>query len=777
MKRPLEGLVVLEFAQYLAGPYAGMRLADLGARVIKVERPGSGDAGRALATKNIYVDGDSLVFHSINRNKESFAADLKKPADLAAVKQLIAGADVMTHNFRPGVMEKIGLDYEKVRILNPRLIYGEVTGYGTEGPWRDKPGQDLLAQSLSGLTTLTGSANDPPTPFGLATGDMLCGTHFAQGIMAALLQRSRTGRGSRVEVSLLESLLDLQFEVLTTHFNDGQKLPQRARHRNAHAYLGAPYGIYETADGYLAIAMGSLIRLGELISLPTLAAFDHVPADRFARRNEIKLLLAGHFKTRRTADWLAVLEPSDYWCADVFNYGKLLQHPACIALGMDQTVRRPNGTTIRTVRCPLRIDGERLCSDVAAPALGNANASLTAQPPRPLPAKSIPATAAPANAKPLTGVLVVDFSQFLSGPSASLRLADLGARVIKVERPGTGDICRQLYVSNVELDGESTVFHAINRNKESFSADLKEPADLAQIKALVARADIVMHNFRPGVMEKFGLDYAGVRALNPRAIYGSITGYGPEGPWRDKPGQDLLVQALSGLTWLSGNAADGPVPMGISIVDIFAGSHLTQGLLACLVRRAITGEGGRVDVSMLESVMDLQFEPLTVYFQDGGQEPQRTASNNAHAYLGAPYGIYATADGHLALAMGRIPQIGELLGCAPLIAYTDPASWFKQRDEIKATLAAHLRTKNTADWLAVLEPADVWCADVLDWSRLRAHEGYRLLGMEQTVRKGDGFTYRTTRCPIRINGERMYATPGSPDIGEHNERITRELLS
>jgi len=180
---------------------------------------------------------------------------------------------------------------------------------------------------------------------------------------------------------------------------------------------------------------------------------------------------------------------------------------------------------------------------------------------------------------------------------------------------------------------------------------------------------------------------------------------------------------------------------------------------------------------MLESVMDLQFEPLTVYFQDGGQEPQRTASNNAHAYLGAPYGIYATADGHLALAMGRIPQIGELLGCAPLIAYTDPASWFKQRDEIKATLAAHLRTKNTADWLAVLEPADVWCADVLDWSRLRAHEGYRLLGMEQTVRKGDGFTYRTTRCPIRINGERMYATPGSPDIGEHNERITRELLS
>ena len=377
--------------------------------------------------------------------------------------------------------------------------------------------------------------------------------------------------------------------------------------------------------------------------------------------------------------------------------------------------------------------------------------------------------------KPLDGIVVVDFSQFLSGPSASLRLADLGARVIKVERPGSGDICRELYVSNTELDGESTVFHAINRNKEGFRADLKQPDDLEWIRALIADADVVMHNFRPGVMERLGLDYEGVRAIKPDVIYGVITGYGTEGPWRDKPGQDLLVQALSGLTWLSGNAGDGPVAMGLAIVDIYAGSQLVQGILSCLVRKGATGEGGLVEVSMLEAILDYQFEPLTVYLQDGGQEPQRTATNNAHAYLGAPYGIYDTADGHIALAMGKIPQLGELLECPPLLGFPEPASWFSSRDEIKAILAAHLRTRSTSAWLARLEPADIWCADVLDWQRLREHEGYQVLGMEQVVRKGNGVEYTTTRCPIRFDGVRLYAERGSPDIGEHNDEISAEL--
>jgi crotonobetainyl-CoA:carnitine CoA-transferase CaiB-like acyl-CoA transferase len=376
---------------------------------------------------------------------------------------------------------------------------------------------------------------------------------------------------------------------------------------------------------------------------------------------------------------------------------------------------------------------------------------------------------------PLEGLLVLDFSQFLSGPSASLRLADLGARVIKVERPAGGDICRRHYVSNTRLDGESTLFHAINRNKESLAADLNDAAGRSQVLKVVTKADVLLHNFRPGVMERLSLDYGQVSAMNPGLVYGEISGYGEAGPWAGKPGQDLLLQALGGLTWLSGNADKGPVPMGLAVADIFAGAHLVQGILACLVRRGITGEGGRVQVSMLESIIDFQFEPLTVYFQDGGREAQRTSQNNAHAYLGAPYGLYRTADGYLALAMAAIPQLGGLLGCDALLSFSDPADAFERRDEIKALLAEHLLQGTTADWLARLEPADIWCADVLDWARLRGSEAYRTLGMEQEVVRGSGLRYRTTRCPIRLDGERLYAGRGSPMLGEHNLSLLEEF--
>jgi CoA:oxalate CoA-transferase len=391
--------------------------------------------------------------------------------------------------------------------------------------------------------------------------------------------------------------------------------------------------------------------------------------------------------------------------------------------------------------------------------------SESVAPPAPLP---------PAE-RPLAGFLVLDLSQFLAGPSAALRLADLGARVIKVERPGAGDLCRHLYISNLELDGDSTLFHSINRNKESFAADLKDEADLAAVRHLIARADVLIQNFRPGVIERIGLDYPAVRAINPRLVYGTISGYGDRGPWRDKPGQDLLVQSLSGLTWLSGDADQGPVPMGLAVADLMAGAHLVQGILACLVRRGVTGQGGLVEVSLLESVLDLQFEVLTTHLNDGGLLPQRSAVNNAHAYLAAPYGIYATADGYLALAMQPVPRLGELLDCPPLLCFEDPKSWFGKRDAIKAILTEHLRKRTTNDWLAILEPADIWCADVLDWSRLLAHEGFAALGMTQRVSRANGAALDTTRCPIRIDGALLTSARGAPTVGEDTAAIRAEL--
>jgi crotonobetainyl-CoA:carnitine CoA-transferase CaiB-like acyl-CoA transferase len=210
---------------------------------------------------------------------------------------------------------------------------------------------------------------------------------------------------------------------------------------------------------------------------------------------------------------------------------------------------------------------------------------------------------------------------------------------------------------------------------------------------------------------------------------------------------------------------------------MLAGAHLAQGLLACLVRRSISGAGGLVQVSMLESAFDFQFETITTFYNDGGLLPERTRHNNAHAYLGAPYGIYHTSNGYLALAMGSIPVLGQLLSCAELLAFPEPAQAFAQREEIKALLADHLKTDTTEAWLAILDPADIWCANVLSWDQLMQHEGFKVLDMVQEVSMVDGYQYRTTRCPIRLDGELLTSSKGSPKLGQDNAALLQEFAN
>jgi crotonobetainyl-CoA:carnitine CoA-transferase CaiB-like acyl-CoA transferase len=377
--------------------------------------------------------------------------------------------------------------------------------------------------------------------------------------------------------------------------------------------------------------------------------------------------------------------------------------------------------------------------------------------------------------RPLHGLTVLDFSQFLAGPSSALRLADMGARVIKIERPNGGELGRHLYISNLKLDGDSTLFHSINRNKQSFTADLKDPRDAARVRELVGHADVMIQSFRPGVVDRLGLDFESMQLLNPGLVYGSISGYGNAGPWREKPGQDLLVQSLSGLTWLTGDQDQGPVPMGLAVADILAGAHLSQGILACLVRRGISGKGGLVEVSLLESVIDLQFEVITTYLNDGHRAPQRSSHRSAHAYLAAPYGIYPTEDGYIAIAMNPVDRLGELIGADELATISNQDEWFDRRDEIKQVIARHLLLKPTATWLAMLEPHGIWCSDVFTWDRLFGHDAFLQLGMTQTVTSPGGSRLETTRCPIRIDGALLGSTRGAPRVGQDNDAIEREL--
>ncbi|MDW8849465.1 CaiB/BaiF CoA-transferase family protein [Flavobacterium sp. MMLR14_040] len=376
--KPLEGLVVLEFCQFLAGPSAGLKLADLGARVIKIERPIKGEACRQLSIKDLFVDDSSLLFHTINRNKESFAADLKNPEDLILIKKLIAKADIMTHNFRPGVMEKIGLDFNETLTINPKIIYGTITGYGNIGPWAKKPGQDLLLQSLSGLSWLSGRKSQGPVPFGLAVADLMCGNHFVQGILAALLKRAKTGKGVLVEVSLLESVLDVQFEAITSFLNDGGQLPQRGDIKgSAHAFLSAPYGVYQTQDGFISLAMGDLIFIGNTLGVDLTKYADK--QDWFTFRDEIRELLAEKIITQTSDYWLNLLQKEGIWCGKVLNYEELDNQSFVNELQLKQTVQNSAGEKLVTTRSPIQLDGKILTSTKAAPSVGEDNIKIHEQ--------------------------------------------------------------------------------------------------------------------------------------------------------------------------------------------------------------------------------------------------------------------------------------------------------------------------------------------------------------------------------------------------------------
>ena len=347
----------------------------------------------------------------------------------------------------------------------------------------------------------------------------------------------------------------------------------------------------------------------------------------------------------------------------------------------------------------------------------------------------------PQSERPLNGLVVVDFSQFLSGPLCGLKLADLGARVIKVERPGVGDLCRSLYLSDTDIDGANSLFHAINRNKESVTADLRNDEDRGALVELIKDADVVIQNFRPGVIERQGFGYDDVKAINPRIVYGSISGYGEDGPWKDLPGQDLLAQARSGLLWLTGNADHDPIPMGLAVADMLAGNALAQGLLAALVGRGIHGRGAHVQTSLLEAMIDFQFEVLSTHLNDGQRLPERSNVNGAHAYLGAPYGVYKTKDSHLALAMTpSLKVLADLLGVAGLDRfYDDTKAMMSQRDEIQNN-PCRVRT---AEQYSSTVAASLWCRGR---RKSRPLLPFHLMGGREDIHRG--IVFEGASCPF-----------------------------
>lgn len=376
------------------------------------------------------------------------------------------------------------------------------------------------------------------------------------------------------------------------------------------------------------------------------------------------------------------------------------------------------------------------------------------------------------NASPLTSLRVLDFSTLLPGPYASMLLADIGADVLRIESPTRVDLTRHLPPMH---NGESAAHLQLNRNKRSLALDLKKPSAKAIVHALLKDYDILIEQFRPGVMQRLGLDYESLRAINPSLIYCAITGYGQTGPWKDRAGHDINYLALSGQSAYGGFEASGPAPQAIQIADIAGGSHhAVMGILSAVIERQHTGQGQLIDISMTDAAFALNgMSGAGALLSGQDPKPEAGLLNG-----GSFYGHYQTADGKYLAVGGLEPQFCQAL--AQALERPELASMAKLHDaaaqgEAKQQLQQIFKQKTQSEWVEFLEPWDVCIEPVLTPNEAAQHPQLVAREMSFAAALGDGSQVRQMACPIRFNNTQQPPPSPAPSLGADSQTVLASL--
>lgn len=368
-KGPLSGIVVADFSRVLSGPYCTMLLADMGARVVKIEQPDKGDDTRGWGPP--FINGESAYFLSINRNKESLTLDLKRPESREVVDRLVAGADVVVENFRPGTMARMGLGYDTLAARHPRLVYCSISGFGQTGPKRDRPGYDAVVQAEGGLMSITGDADGPPYRLGVAISDIVAGIFAAHGAVLALFARERTGRGQLVDVGMLDATAALLTYQAGIYFATGSS---PARMGNRHPTI-VPYETFSASDGEFVIAVGNdelWRRFCATAGLEPLAedARFATNRDRVTNYDALRPLLAARLRERPRAEWLDALTRAGVPCGSVRAIGEVLADPQLEAREMIARFEHAAAGALRALGVPIKLSSTPGAVRTPPPRLG-----------------------------------------------------------------------------------------------------------------------------------------------------------------------------------------------------------------------------------------------------------------------------------------------------------------------------------------------------------------------------------------------------------------------
>jgi crotonobetainyl-CoA:carnitine CoA-transferase CaiB-like acyl-CoA transferase len=371
----------------------------------------------------------------------------------------------------------------------------------------------------------------------------------------------------------------------------------------------------------------------------------------------------------------------------------------------------------------------------------------------------------------LSGIRVLDCSIAMAGPFAAQRLGDLGADVVKVE-PVTGEWQRHVAAGGARGNKVNVSFLSLNRNKRSLAVDLKAPEGKEVLYDLVRTADVFLQNYRPGVAARLGVDYDTLSKLNPRLVYVSMSGYGESGPYVNRPGQDLVLQAMSGAMLSAGRAGEAPTAAGQYLVDAITAYTAFEGALAALFHRERTGEGQLVQVNMLDAIATIQMQELSV-FTVGGKEQKRSAEPHAHVFIRAPYGAFATSDGYIVVAFPSLKKLGAVIGEDSFLDMDDEVDTWSRRDEIFAKTRERLKGRSSAEWLQLFSAADLWAGPVYGYKELVEDEQVRHNGTFVEYDHPTEGHVKTPGFPIKFSKTPSTVDRGAPLAGEH----TREVLA
>ncbi len=770
---PLHGYTVVELSTGIAGAYCTKLLADGGARVIKVEAP-QGDPLRRWSASGSDIDGDAALFGFLAGSKHSVVAD---PAeDAAFVNDLLAAADAVVWSRGSAAAESF--TPAALRESHPHLVVTAITPFGLDGPWRDRPATEFTLQAWSGgiVGLGRGSADRAPVFVGGQVGDYLTGAYASVATLTSRMRQLETGSGELLDLSMLEAhILGLTyypvtfFEMLGRPWRDARKLT-------------IP-GIARAKDGLVDVGCGTAQQWFDLCAM--IGQQDWIDEDSplsiTEMANEKATEIYAWFETQNADDIRELATAFRIPNAPVANGANITELEQFRHRG--SFVANPRGG-FNQPGPPYRVQPAMLVAPQPAPRLGEHTAHYRES--RPIPAARRAVNVA--KCLPLNGIRILDLTTFWAGPSCTHFLAMLGADVIHVESTRKPDGTRMIAGIPVTEDRwweKSPIFSALNTNKRGITVDLQTDAGRDLLRRLIATSDVLVENFTPRVLDQIGLDFDALQAIRSDAILLRMPGFGLDGPWRDNPAFAYVIEAASGVSWLTGYPDRNPYEP-YSVGDPNAGIHATNALLLALEHRRTTGQGAMIEAAMIDASLNIAAEQVIEYsaygalLQRAGNRGPAAAPQNL--YLSADIDEFGRLDSWVAIAVADDDQ------WAGLRAALDEPDWARDtalttadgrrahHDLVDEQLAAWCETRSSDEIVRCLWDAGVPVAKVMQPHRQTEIPQLHFRHFFENVGHPINDTTPHSTVPVRFSAgpDHFHRTP-APLLGQHNHELLTEI--